>query len=74
MILGAAAGAILGLLRFKVFALLPSTSILGACAIANGVAAGRESLGIVLNLLGAVASPQIGYLERDRFTLKRIRR
>ncbi len=62
LILGAAAGVILGLGRFKVLALLPVILIVLAGAIGNGVANGLEPRAIAFGTLMAIASPQIGYL------------
>jgi hypothetical protein len=61
-IFGAAAGVILGLCHFRVFALLPVVLIFAAGAVVGGVATGLERSSILLGLLAAVASPQIGYL------------
>jgi hypothetical protein len=61
LVFGAAAGAILGLRSFAVFALLPVFLVVAVSAIAIGVTAGHDSLAIILAVLAAVASPQIGY-------------
>ena len=61
LIIGAAAGVILGLGRFKVLALLPVILIVAAGAITSSVATGFEPRTIALGVLVAVASPQIGY-------------
>jgi hypothetical protein len=62
LIFGAAVGIILGLGRFKVFALLPVILLFAAGTIARGIATGLEARTIAFGLLAAVASPQIAYV------------
>ena len=62
LILGAAAGAILGFRHFKVWALAPLIVFAASGVVANGIATGLDRRNIILGLLAAVACPQIGYL------------
>jgi hypothetical protein len=60
VIFGAAAGAVLALRRYTVFALVPVSVLFAAAAIVTG--SGHDPRTIVVEILGAVASPQFGYL------------
>ena len=62
LILGAAAGAILGFRHFKVWALAPLIVFAACGVVASGIATGLDRRDIILGLLAAVACPQIGYL------------
>lgn len=62
LILGAAAGAILGFRHFKVWALVPLIVFAASGVVASGIATGLDRRNIILGLLAAVACPQIGYL------------
>ena len=62
LILGAAAGAILGFRHFKVWALVPLIVFAASGVVANGIATGLDRRSVLLGLLAAVACPQIGYL------------
>lgn len=62
LIFGAAAGAILGLRHFKVWALAPLIIFAASGVVASGIATGLDRHNIILGLLAAVACPQIGYL------------
>ena len=62
LIFGVAAGAIVGFLHFKVWALTPLIVIAASGIIANGIATGFDRRNIILGLLAAVVCPQIGYL------------
>ena len=62
LILGAAAGAILGFRHFKVWALVPLIVFAACGVVANGIATGVDRRNIILGLLAAVACPQVGYL------------
>ena len=62
LILGAAAGAILGFRHFKVWALVPLIVFAASGVVANGIATGLDRRSIILVLLAAVACPQISYL------------
>ncbi len=62
LIFGAAAGAILGFLHFKVWALAPLIVFAASGVVATGIATGFDRGGIIVGLLAAVACPQIGYL------------
>lgn len=62
LIFSAAAGAIMGLRHFKVWALAPIILFAAAGVLANAVATGLDRRDIVLGLLMAVACPQICYL------------
>lgn len=62
LILGAAAGAILGLSHFKVLALAPLVVLAAAGAIVTEVSNGLEPRQLTIGLFAAVACPQIGYL------------
>lgn len=61
LILGAVAGAILGLRHYKVWALAPLIVFAASGVVANGIATGLDRRNIVLSLLAAVVCPQIGY-------------
>lgn len=56
------AGAALGLLRFKVFVVIPALSLICISAIGVGIAAPNEISIIALSTAFAAASLQIGYL------------
>ena len=76
LILGAAAGAILGFRHFKVWALGPLIVFAASGVVANGIANGLDRRNIIVGLLAAVACPQIGYLMsfiRSLVTLKQSR-
>ncbi len=62
LILGAAAGALLGFHHFKVWALVPLIVFAASGVVANGIVTGLDRPQIILGLLAAVACPQIGYL------------
>ena len=62
LILGAAAGSLLGLRHFKVWALVPLIVFAASGVVADGIATGLDRRSILLGLLAAVAGPQIGYL------------
>ena len=59
---GLVAGAALGLLRFKVFIVIPALSLICILAIGVGIAAQNELLMVALSTAFAAASLQIGYL------------
>lgn len=62
LILGAAAGAMLGFRHFKVWALVPLIVFAVSAVATNGIVTGLDRRNIILGLLAAVACPQIGYL------------
>ena len=62
LVLGAAAGAILGFRQFRVWALAPLIVFAASGMVANGIVNGLDRRNIILGLLAAVACPQIGYL------------
>src|ERR1700728_4992504 len=62
LIVGAAAGTVLGLRPFKVVVLVPAVLLAVAAVVASGVATGLDPLPIALRLLATVASVQIGYV------------
>jgi len=62
VIFGAAAGAVLALRRYTVFALVPVVVIFAAAAMVTGVAAGHDPGIIAVEVLGAVVSPQVGFV------------
>jgi hypothetical protein len=61
-IFGVLAGLVLGLGRYRVFALLPVILLVTIAAVAKGIASGLDPRTIALGTLLALASPQIGYL------------
>ena len=58
----AAAGAVLGLRHFKVWALAPLIVFAASIVVVNGIATGLDRRNIMIGVLAAVACPQIGYL------------
>jgi hypothetical protein len=62
LILGVSLGAIAGLRRSRVFALAPVILLIAAGAIASDGATGQDPRVVMLDLLAAVAFPQIGYV------------
>ena len=62
LILGAAAGAIIGFRHFKVWALAPLIVFTASGVVANGIATGLDRRNMIFGLLAAVVCPQIGYL------------
>jgi hypothetical protein len=62
VIVGGAIGAILGLLRFKAFILVPAILLAAGGAILSGVVTGLDHRDVGFEFLAAVASLQIGYL------------
>lgn len=62
LILGTAAGVILGFRQFKVWALAPLVVFISSGVVANGIANGLDRRDIIIALLAGFAGPQIGYL------------
>jgi hypothetical protein len=62
VVLSAATGMLVGLLRFPVFSLVPVVVFSAAGAAGSGIFAGASTDTIVLEVLGSIAAPQIAYL------------
>jgi hypothetical protein len=62
VIFGAAVGAFIALRRYTVFALAPVIILFAAGAMMSGIATGHDPGTIGVEVLGAVASPQVGYV------------
>jgi hypothetical protein len=58
----AAAGAFLALRRYPAFALAPVVAFFAAGAMVAGFASGHDPRIIAIEVLGAVASPQLAYI------------
>ena len=62
VIFGVPVGALVALQRFPVFSLAPVVALFAAGAIVTGIATGHDPRAIVIEVLGAIASPQLAYL------------
>ena len=61
VIFGVPVGALVALQRFPVFSLAPVVALFAAGAIVTGIATGHDPRAIVIEVLGAIASPQLAY-------------
>ncbi len=61
VIVGAAIGVFVGLRQFKVFVLVPAILLAATGTIINGIVTGLDYLDIGFDLLGIIASLEIGY-------------
>ena len=62
MVLSAAAGTVLALLRFPVFSLLPVVVLFAAGAAVTGILTEAPTETIALEVIGSIAAPQFAYL------------
>jgi hypothetical protein len=62
VVLSAAVGILLALLRFPAWFLVPVAAFLGADAMLTGIVAGVPTETIALEVLGSIAAPQFAYL------------
>jgi hypothetical protein len=62
VVLSAATGMLVGLLRFPVFSLVPVVVFSAVSVAGSGVIAGAPTDTIVLEVLGSIAAPQYAYL------------
>jgi hypothetical protein len=62
VLFGAAAGAYLALRRYRVFVLAPAVVFFAAGALVAGIVAGHDPRTIAVEVIGATASTQLGFV------------
>jgi hypothetical protein len=62
VIFGVPVGALVALQRYPVFSLAPVVALFAAGAIVTGIATGQDPRAIVIEVMGAIASPQLAYV------------
>jgi hypothetical protein len=62
VIFGVPIGALVASLRYPVFSLAPVVALFAAGALVTGIATGHDPRAIGIEVLGAIASPQLAYV------------